>query len=158
MITGRLLSTPSVAAVPVPGAGRVVDTVAALRALTGDAATPAVALRSSALASGGVFVWTPTAGTDDGVDRFNAGGLASSAAGWQRVASRSLLFPVLDYGATGDGVTDDTAAILALDAAVSVSGGGVLMFGPGVYVYDGTELSTGVLAMVLPGATFLLPP
>lgn len=37
-------------------------------------------------------------------------------------------------GVRGDGVTDDAPAINAADARLSASGGGVLMFAPGVYI------------------------
>lgn len=43
-------------------------------------------------------------------------------------------FYVTDYGAVGDGVTDDTAAILrAIDAAIAADGG-VIWFANGSYI------------------------
>lgn len=47
-------------------------------------------------------------------------------------ALRSLVYNVRDYGATGDGATDDTAAIGNALAAIGTSGG-VLYFPPGTY-------------------------
>lgn len=44
-----------------------------------------------------------------------------------------------NYGAVGDGVTDDTDAIAAAVAACVTAGGGVVYFPPGTYAYD-TEI------------------
>lgn len=46
---------------------------------------------------------------------------------------RNMIFSVKDNGATGNGITDDTAAVMAaVDAAVA-AGGGVVFFPPGIY-------------------------
>lgn len=47
------------------------------------------------------------------------------------------VFNVRTYGATGDGVTNDTAAINAALSAITTAGGGVLFFPPGTYLTDG---------------------
>jgi hypothetical protein len=47
-------------------------------------------------------------------------------------------FSVRGYGASGDGITDDTAAIRAAAAAVAANGGGVLYFPAGRYLMSGT--------------------
>lgn len=57
--------------------------------------------------------------------------LALSAAGFLSV------FNVKDYGAVGDGVTDDTAAVLAALADLTAAGGGVLYFPLGSYITSG---------------------
>lgn len=53
------------------------------------------------------------------------------------------------YGATGDGVTDDTTAILAAVAASASAGGGIVFFPPGTYQV--TVLDPNVLDVVLMG-------
>lgn len=42
-------------------------------------------------------------------------------------------YDVKNYGATGDGTTDDTSGIDAAIAAINTAGGGVLFFPPGTY-------------------------
>lgn len=49
---------------------------------------------------------------------------------------------VTDYGATGDGVTDDTAAIQAAIDAAEAGGGGIVYFPAGVYVINGALQDT----------------
>lgn len=51
-------------------------------------------------------------------------------------------FNVMDYGATGDGVTDDTVAIQAAIDAAEAAGGGVVYFPAGVYVVNGSLQDT----------------
>ena len=43
------------------------------------------------------------------------------------------------YGATGDGVTDDTAAIVLAEAAAVAAGGGIVFFPEGTYLISGTD-------------------
>jgi hypothetical protein len=69
-----------------------------------------------------------------------AGGLAERLSAVEASQARS----VKSYGATGDGTTDDRAAIqAAIDAAAAV--GGTVYFGPGVYIIgDSLVLKSGV--------------
>ncbi len=53
-------------------------------------------------------------------------------------ASTAAIYDVRQYGAAGDGATDDTAAIQAAAAAVP-DGGGTLYFPPGTYVVSPTR-------------------
>lgn len=55
------------------------------------------------------------------------------------------VFDVMDplFGATGDGVTDDTVAIQAAITAAYTAGGGTIYFPPGVYVIGGALQDTG---------------
>jgi hypothetical protein len=48
------------------------------------------------------------------------------------------VFNVRDYGATGNGTTDDTSAIESALAAASAAGGGWVWFPPGVYLVTST--------------------
>ncbi len=51
-------------------------------------------------------------------------------------------FDVTDYGATGDGSTDDTAAIQDTIDAAEAAGGGVVFFPAGVYIVGGALQDT----------------
>ena len=51
---------------------------------------------------------------------------------------------VKQFGATGDGVTDDTDAIQAAVNAVDERGGGTLLFPPGTYVVTSVGLRAGI--------------
>jgi len=60
-----------------------------------------------------------------------------------------MVFNVLDYGAKGDGVTDDTAAIQAADTAAAVNGGTVVFF-PGTYIQSGDVTTSARTASTSP--------
>jgi hypothetical protein len=51
---------------------------------------------------------------------------------------------VKDYGAVGNGTTDDTAAIQAAIDAVSAAGGGTLLLPEGTYIVAGLQMKAGV--------------
>jgi len=51
---------------------------------------------------------------------------------------------VKDFGAVGDGVTDDTAPIQAAINAVESAGGGTLLFPKGTYIAAGLQIKGGV--------------
>jgi hypothetical protein len=52
-------------------------------------------------------------------------------------------FDVTEYGATGDGTTDDTSAIQDAIDACAAAGGGTVYFPAGIYQLDGALQSTG---------------
>jgi hypothetical protein len=68
-----------------------------------------------------------------------AGDMDAVVAEVQRLGARVdvPVFDVRAYGAIGDGVNDDTAAIEAALSAITVAGGGVLFLPPGRYLTDG---------------------
>lgn len=60
--------------------------------------------------------------------------IGSAATAWQRNNMTLLVFNVKNFGATGNGVTDDTNAIqAAINAAILNRGGGTIYFPPGTY-------------------------
>ncbi|MFA5003706.1 MAG: glycosyl hydrolase family 28-related protein [Candidatus Saccharimonadales bacterium] len=67
------------------------------------------------------------------------------------VSKGSLVANVIDYGATGNGVTDDTAAIQAAISAVNAAGGGIVFLPKGTYMVTGISLN-GVQHVTIQGA------
>lgn len=86
-----------------------------------------------------------------------ASGYASDASGYADAAEASaasitgILVNVKTYGAVGDGVTNDTAAIAA--AVAALASGQTLYFPPGVYLTDQVNVSTAKLHFYGSGAT-----
>jgi len=64
-------------------------------------------------------------------------------------------FNVLDYGARGDGVTKDTAAIVKAVAAIEMAGGGILLFPAGRYLTAPFNLTSNIIVHISPSATIL---
>jgi parallel beta-helix repeat protein len=60
------------------------------------------------------------------------------------------MFNVKDYGAVGDGVTEDTAAFVAAFVAANTKGGGIVYVPPGTYIHD--YLNMGYNYITLRGA------
>ncbi|MCP4366334.1 MAG: hypothetical protein GY800_13705 [Planctomycetes bacterium] len=56
----------------------------------------------------------------------------------------AMFYDVTDYGATGNGSTDDSTAVTAAITAAKAAGGGTVFFPAGVYVMEGIGLSDGV--------------
>jgi len=64
---------------------------------------------------------------------------------WTRDFAWHNVHDVREYGARGDGATDDTAAIQRGIDTIADQGGGVLFFPPGTYNHDALQLRAGVI-------------
>jgi polygalacturonase len=73
-----------------------------------------------------------------------AGILLSSTLLASAAQAATQTFSVKDFGATGDGTTDDTAAIQAALAAANAVPGSKLVFPSGNYVYSGQLTANGI--------------
>ncbi len=66
------------------------------------------------------------------------------------------IFNVKDFGAMGDGVTDDYPALRAAYEAVNAEGGGTLLYPPGTYLIDQYRTRDNGVALSLTGCDGLL--
>ncbi|MDE3196485.1 MAG: right-handed parallel beta-helix repeat-containing protein, partial [Acidobacteriota bacterium] len=69
------------------------------------------------------------------------------------VPARSAVFDVKTYGAAGDGKTQDRGAIQKAVDAAAAAGGGIVRFGPGVYVTGSIRLHSDITLDIERGAT-----
>lgn len=67
--------------------------------------------------------------------------------------NRNLFYNVKDYGAVGDGVTEDTVAIQAAITAANAAGGGQVVVPYGNYLSDTITLASKVQLFLHPGVT-----
>jgi len=79
------------------------------------------------------------------------GGFIQAGGGVQRTVESKLkdVVSVKDFGAVGDGVTDDTAAIQATVDAVVAAGGGTVYIPSGAYLLNGTTGDDGIVHGIL---------
>ena len=84
-----------------------------------------------------------------GFRQSTSSGFASGSTARTVSAKLSEMYSVLDFGAVGDGTTDDTSAIQNAINAVGTNGGGI------VYFPEGTYKTTAVLTMTSLGVTLL---
>jgi hypothetical protein len=66
--------------------------------------------------------------------------------------ANNAVFNVCDYGAVGDGATDDTTAIQAASTACNAAGGGILYFPIGTYLISGAVTVTRLVNVLGAGA------
>ena len=74
------------------------------------------------------------------------------AAGFAAIQVRAVTFDVRDYGAKGDGVAKDTAAIQRAIDAAAAGGGGTVELGAGTYLSGSIWLKSNVDFHLAPGA------
>ena len=55
-----------------------------------------------------------------------------------------MIFHVKDYGATGNGTTDDSNSVRAAEDACNAAGGGIVQFGHGTYLVSGLLLDSNI--------------
>ena len=84
-----------------------------------------------AASTSGYLLQTNGAGTDPTWSGFLQSGTGAVTRTWQDKARD--IFSVKDFGATGDGSTDDTVAIQAAITACGAAGGGTVYFPRGIY-------------------------
>lgn len=75
----------------------------------------------------------------------------------QRIAS-SGFHDVRDYGAKGDGIAKDTAAIQAAVDAAAKTGGGTVWLSPGTYLSGSIRLKSNITIQFATGATLKMSP
>ena len=73
-------------------------------------------------------------------------------------AGATAAFNVRDFGATGDGLTKDTAAISRAISACAAAGGGTVHFPPGRYLTGSIELVSNLTLDIEAGAELLYSP
>lgn len=121
--------------------------------------------RRSALKAGGVLAagtLLPTAAAG------SAGAAQAAADGWRQVPRilarirppkfRRRCFDITDFGAVGDGLTKNTAAIRAAIAACHQAGGGHVVVPPGTFLTGALHLRSNVDLHVGEGATLAFSP
>lgn len=128
------------------GAGRLVKDSAYGVNLRGDAGSSYdFSLESAA---GDIFGWNPT-----GTSYFDAAVRTSGASHNRNISDRfkDQFYNVKEFGATGDGTTDDTARFTAAVAAISTKG--TLFVPPGTYILDNCIVNKDVMFILAHGAT-----
>lgn len=90
---------------------------------------------------------TPIAGNPHRTLNFTGASVADNGMGIATIDVSPSYFNVKVYGATGNGETDDSAAIRVAMFAASVAGGGVVYFPNGTYLISEFEASAACLTM-----------
>ena len=108
----------------------------------------------------GATVWTRVADTSIGSGGSALVGFLQAGTGAvDRTAQAKLResVSVKDFGATGDGATDDTAAIQRAIDAVNTAGGGTVLIPPGYYVVSSTLNTYSFVNIIGSGTRYLYP-
>lgn len=118
------------------------------------AAAPAVTAAQQSAADAAAATQAAFLTQDEGVEAL----LTTSAGPRTRAAlrARTVTANVMDFGAVGDGITDDTAAFQAAVDDIRAAGGGTLLIPPRTYVVRSVSIQAG-LTISGYGATLLRP-